>query len=102
MVQLLFSFVNSALPYNVFVCDVYGNQCVLVSQITVTIPPQLTIPIPSQFQNAPAIGVKIVDVNGCEHFEVVYCAEFILNALLLNNIGDYLLVDSNTYLGIQI
>jgi len=59
--------------YNVFVCDVYGNNCVLVANVIPPQPPTITITIPSQFNNAPAVGVKIIDLNGCELFKLFDC-----------------------------
>lgn len=60
--------------YNVFVCDVYGNNCVLVANVIPPQPPTLTIGIPSQFNTAPAVGIKVVDSNNCEIFKVFDCS----------------------------
>jgi len=67
------SITGSAYPYTIFACDVYGNQCVLVSVINTSIPPTIILNIPPQFNNIPAIGLKVIDVSGCEQFEIVYC-----------------------------
>ena len=61
------------LPYDVYVCDVYGNQCVLVSTIDSTVPPVITITLPSQFDSAPAVGLKIIDSIGCQKFGILNC-----------------------------
>ena len=60
-------------PYNLYVCDVYGNQCAILATINTPIPPSITLNVPSQFNNAPAIGLKIIDVNGCEQFILINC-----------------------------
>jgi hypothetical protein len=60
-------------PFNLFVCDVYGNQCVLVTTIYVPIPPSIFITLPIQFNTAPAIGIKLTDALGCEKFEIYNC-----------------------------
>lgn len=60
--------------YNVFVCDVYGNNCVLVANVVPPQPPTITITIPPQFNSAPAVGIKIVDSNNCEIFKVFDCS----------------------------
>jgi hypothetical protein len=60
-------------PFNLFVCDVYGNQCVLVTTIYIPIPPSIFITLPIQFNTAPAIGIKLTDALGCEKFEIYNC-----------------------------
>ena len=62
------------LPYQIFICDVYGNQCVLVASVNTTIPPTVTITLPIQFNTAPAIGVKLINLY-CEKFVVINCNE---------------------------
>jgi hypothetical protein len=59
--------------YNVFVCDVYGNNCVLVANVMPPQPPTITITIPSQFNTAPAVGIKVIDSTGCELFKLFDC-----------------------------
>lgn len=65
---------GATLPYSVYICDVYGNNCVLAGTINTTIPPYITFYLPPQFNTAPALGIKIVDSIGCEKFRVVYCS----------------------------
>ena len=60
-------------PYQIYVCDVFGNQCVLIATINTSVPPSTNFILPSQFDNAPAVGVKIMTSDGCERFEIVYC-----------------------------
>lgn len=60
-------------PYQIYVCDVYGNQCVLLGTINTTVPPTNSFLLPIQFNNAPAVGIKIISSNGCERFETVDC-----------------------------
>lgn len=62
------------LPYNIFICNVYGNNCVLVATVNTTIPPVATITLPSQFNMAPAIGVLLKDAY-CERFVIINCNE---------------------------
>ncbi len=61
------------LPYDVYACDVYGNQCVLISTINSPVPPVITLTLPSQFDSAPAIGLKIIDSAGCQKFGILNC-----------------------------
>ena len=63
-------------PYNLYACDAYGNQCVIFATLTTPIPSSgITLNIPSQFNNVPAIGIKIIDSNGCEQFILLNCGE---------------------------
>ena len=59
-------------PYSGFACDVYGNQCVYIGQITVT---PVTVTLPSQFDMAPAIGLKLIDSTSCEKLITLICIE---------------------------
>ena len=68
------STIFTSLPYDVYVCDVYGNQCVLVANIVTLQPPTIVINVPIQFNNAPAIGIKIIDSLGCEIFKILDCS----------------------------
>ncbi len=59
-------------PYDIYVCDVFGNQCLLVATINSDVPPVNTLVLPPQFNTAPAVGVKIVS-HDCVKFNIVYC-----------------------------
>jgi len=61
-------------PYSIYVCDVYGNQCVLIATITGSATYPISFILPPQFNSAPAIGLKLVDANGNEKFGIIYCA----------------------------
>lgn len=69
----LYSISGLVYPYTVYVCDVYGNQCILVSIISSNVPPVNTILLPPQFNNAPAVGIKVVTTDGCERFKIFDC-----------------------------
>ena len=69
------SITGTTLPYIIYVCDVYGNQCAVLTNINTPIPPSITLNIPSQFNNVPAIGIKIIDANCCEEFSILNCGE---------------------------
>jgi len=61
-------------PYEIYVCDVYGNQCVWMADILSPIPPPIIFTLPPPFDNAPAVGILIVSLlTGCEDFEVYTC-----------------------------
>lgn len=67
------------IPYLIYACDVYGNNCVLIANILTTVPPTNTIFLPPQFNTAPAVGIKIITNDGCERFEIFNC-----NVLLIS------------------
>lgn len=83
------------LPYNLFICDVYGNQCVLVATINVAIPPNIIITLPAQFETAPAIGLKFIDSAGCEKFGIIYCPEA---GKIFQDGEIFLFMDANIYI----
>lgn len=64
-----------SLPYDMYICDVFGNNCILVATISNPIPPSLTITLPPIFNTAPAVGVKIIGSDGCEKFVIINCIE---------------------------
>ena len=72
-------------PYTVYVCDVFGNQCILLAYISTTVPAINTIILPPQFNSAPAIGVKVITSDGCEKFKVLYCSEDIKEFMSLED-----------------
>jgi hypothetical protein len=73
MTQLhIHSITGVTLPYDIYICDVYGNQCILVATINVAVPPAMIITLPIEFNMAPAIGIKIIDPD-CEKFLILNC-----------------------------
>ena len=62
------------LPYEIYICNVYGNNCVLVATVNTLIPPQAIITLPVEFDTAPAIGVKVVN-STCEKLFILNCVE---------------------------
>jgi hypothetical protein len=58
-------------PYQIYVCDVYGNNCILIAEINTSVPPSNTIVLPYQFNNAPAVLVKIFTSDGCVVSEII-------------------------------
>lgn len=62
-------------PFNIYACDVYQEQCIIIATIYDPVPPQVIITLPQQFDFAPAIGILVVDNNNCERFEVGVCGD---------------------------
>ena len=67
------------IPYLIYACDVYGNNCILIANILTTVPPTNTIFLPPQFNTAPAVGIKIITNDGCERFEIFNCYEIYIS-----------------------
>jgi hypothetical protein len=61
-------------PYDIYVCDVYNNNCILISTIFTNVPPTNTILLPPPFDMVAAIGIKIITSDGCVRFRVFNCS----------------------------
>lgn len=61
------------LPYELYACDVYQNQCVFIASGDTVPPPSLIYTLPPQFDTAPAVGILMIDSNDCERFYIGYC-----------------------------
>jgi hypothetical protein len=83
--------------YNVFVCDVYGNQCVLVANVVPPQPPTIVITIPPQFNTAPAVSIKLIDSLGCEIFKIVDCTQQYLTIKQFQDGDDFYFMDNEEY-----
>ena len=60
-------------PYDIYVCDVYGNNCGYVAKVISSIPPTIEIVLPPPFDMAPAVGIKIITSDKCERFRIIDC-----------------------------
>ena len=78
--------VNSTNPCNLYICDVYENNCVFISVINSSVPPTLTILLPPPFDTAPAILIKIQDSNTCLLKKILYCGSIFTEKLFQNDI----------------
>ena len=59
------------LPFSGVACNIYGNQCQSIGIIS-SLPTIITLPSP-EFDTAPSFGLKLIDSNGCESFEILQC-----------------------------
>jgi hypothetical protein len=73
----LYNIVGLSNPYTIYVCDVYGNNCILLATVSTTVPPYNQIILPQQFNTAPSVGIKVVTSDGCEIFRVINCFELL-------------------------
>ena len=81
-------------PYTIYVCDVYGAQCILVAYIDTTVPISNLFVLPPEFNSAPAIGVKVITNDGCEKFKIIYCSEDIKEFM---DLDDFFFMDGVGY-----
>jgi hypothetical protein len=74
MTNLVFSGVTGiALPYNVWGCDIYGNNCILVATVNNLIPPTITIQLPPMFETYSSVIIKLSNCVNCDYQELVIC-----------------------------
>ena len=84
-------------PFSAYCCNVYGNQCVLITTIPSTATFPLTITLPPQFNGAPAVGIKIIDSTGCELFGIINC-QGIGKGKLFEDGEIFLFMDADIYI----
>lgn len=63
-------------PISVYISDVYGNNQTLLGTINSgPVPPTVTYNsvIPSIFNTAPEIMLRLIDDNGCDVFKILQC-----------------------------
>jgi hypothetical protein len=89
-------------PINVFISDIYGNNETFLGVINGSVPPDIeyNTVIPSIFQTAPEILLKMVDANNCQVFKVLTCefGDFIITQngiIIITQNGEGLIVQSS-------
>jgi hypothetical protein len=58
--------ITGTTPYQVSVCDFYGNNCEFMGTINTTVPPSVSFVLPSGFTAVPIVKIKVIDGDGCE------------------------------------
>lgn len=97
--RLTISAITGQSPFDFYVCDIYGNNCSLLGtvdgkfvfkldeivQVTnvisvndcepsyVALNPTNIFTLPTLFNNAPSIMIKMIDSNGCEINKILTC-----------------------------
>jgi len=75
--QLIISNITGVtLPYNIYGCDYYGNNCILLATITTSTTP-ITIELPSMFITYPALTVKLGNCINCDYSEFITASCFV-------------------------
>jgi hypothetical protein len=77
MTQVIITNITGLGPnYMIYVCNVFGDDCISLDNLTSTVPPIVSYILPPSFDTAPAIGLKIITSDGCERFHILYCENF--------------------------
>ena len=96
MAQLIFSGVTGmTLPYDIYGCDYYGNNCILIA--TIYNPPPVTLTLPPIFDGYRAINVKLSNCINCDYSEFIACGNFIPQIKQFQNYDDFEFQDSVIY-----
>lgn len=78
MTQIVFTGVTGmTLPYDVYGCDINGNNCILIASISNSIPLQITLTLPPIFDTYPGLTIKLSNCFDCEYVEYVICDNII-------------------------
>jgi hypothetical protein len=70
--RLTIQSITGTSPYDFYVCDIYENNCSLLGSISTASPDQ-TFTLPTLFNYAPQIMIKMVDANDCEIKKIISC-----------------------------
>lgn len=96
MGQLIFSGVTGmTLPYDIYGCDIYGNNCILIA--TIYNPPPVTLTLPPVFDGYPGITVKIKNCVNCDHSEFIVCGNFVPQIKQFQDGDDFYFQDNVIY-----
>jgi hypothetical protein len=73
MSQIVINTINGTPPYTIYVCDLNQYSCSIVATSVPSVPPSITITIPSIYNSAPIFIVKIIDSLNCEYIQNYSC-----------------------------
>jgi hypothetical protein len=77
MTQLIITNVfNFSVPFNIWGCDIYGNNCILIATLNNFIPPTITLTLPPLFDTYPGLTLKFTNCVNCDHSEFLLCDLF--------------------------
>ena len=77
--------VTGSTPISMYVSDVYEINTVLIGTITDAIPPSQSFYLPSIFNTAPAIFLKLIDATGCQLTKFLECRQGCSLEVIVNN-----------------
>ena len=70
--RLTIQSITGTSPYDFYVCDIYENNCSLLGSVSTDSPDPIFI-LPSLFNLAPQIMIKMIDANNCEIKKILTC-----------------------------
>ncbi len=70
--RLTIQSITGTSPYDFYVCDIYENNCFLLGTISTATPDQI-FALPTLFNYAPQIMIKMIDANDCEIKKIISC-----------------------------
>jgi len=70
--RLTIQSITGTSPYDFYVCDIYENNCNLLGTISTASPDQI-FTLPTLFNLAPQIMIKMIDANECEIKKIITC-----------------------------
>lgn len=70
--RLTISSITGTSPYDFYVCDIYENNSFLLGSVS-TDSPDPIFTLPSLFNSAPQIMIKMIDGNNCEIKKILTC-----------------------------
>jgi hypothetical protein len=79
-------------PYDVYICDETNTSCFYVSGLT-NIPPSVVFDTEDFFPFEQVLNVKIIDTNGCVHYQNIVCGQKIFQDTNL-----FIFMDGNNYM----
>lgn len=75
--------------YEIYACNVFGDDCVLLDNLGSTVPPNVNYILPPFFDSVPSIGLKIITSDGCERFHILHCTDLNPDKLFQDGIQFY-------------
>jgi hypothetical protein len=66
--------INGTLPFSVYTCDEYFNNCQLTYTITDPVYWPVQFDIPQELNGSNTVILQIIDSVGCETFKVFSCS----------------------------
>ena len=69
----LSGFTGMSIPFDVYCCDIYGNNCILIATISTNVPPTIIIPLPPIFQTYSSVLLRFSNCVNCDYQELLYC-----------------------------
>jgi hypothetical protein len=75
MTEISFSGVTGmTVPFDVYCCDYYGNNCILIATINNSIPPTITIQLPPIFETYSSVLIRLSNCVNCDYEELIVCS----------------------------